>query len=148
LNSGFDYYKQVAIWFDAHDWNGVIKARKAIPDFLYENFIKRKFPVIRLMISIAQANIDNDYLELLFLANWGNYSTKIDNFTNHYIDENIAKSVLQTSLYIGKQLFEKANGRIITDTELTQLHVNVLEKSMADDINNNYINSAWTKREK
>ena len=127
-----DYNKLVRA-YNAGDWNEILKSAYDV-DYHFDQHSYN----IKLIKSIARANIKGDY-EFAFEAIWW--------------DKNQSTGSLGwVALEAGKKAWEKKNGRTLTESELNEVFISLIEKKIAEAVSRGSISKcsgnvldAWNK---
>jgi len=138
-------YNSIKDCYNKCDWQGLLDAyQTATQRDYYKYFQKLESRVenVWYMVETARAKTDPDYdyVRAFYYSDWGEHKNAQSSDSD--------RKIIKKGLYnIAKNLFQRKHGREITDSELTQLHLNYLEQGMSENINKKYIGSAWSKRD-
>ena len=120
-------YNQIVNYYNAGNWDGVIKTYDADSDGAYS--IRNLHPLVRIIVAIAMANRDGNYEAAFRNAYWGQPGDQSEWSKDK-------KTLYQAALDAGKKAWEKANGRAMTDADLLQLSLKELEDQIVRSIKN------------
>jgi hypothetical protein len=117
-------YSEIKRLFNAQDWNGIIKHYEEKKWEL--QYSHAQTPHAGRIHILAEAIINNDYFTAFNMGDWGEpYSHTRDEPKDGQIICNFAMNY-------GKQMWEKQNGRAMTDADLHKAHIDFLERKMKE----------------
>jgi hypothetical protein len=122
-------YNQIVKYYNAGNWDGVIKTYDADSDGSYS--IRNLHPLVRDMVAIAKANRDGNYEAAFRSAQYGKPNKE---FAEMIKNNQVTRNLYQAALDAGKKAWEKANGRTMTDTDLLQLSLKELENDIVSSV--------------
>jgi hypothetical protein len=129
-------YNQIVRFYNAGNWDGVIKTYDADSDGSYS--IRNLHPLVRIIVAIAMANRDGNYEAAFRNAYWGQPGDQSEWSKDK-------KTLYQAALDAGKKAWEKANGQTMTDTDLLQLSLKELEDDIASCVKSGAVFSTGEK---
>ena len=125
-------YKQIENAFNNGVWKEVIKlVAEAREKYKFDTYpFNSRYPHTGMMVSIAQANIDGDYMLAFRSGDWGNPYSGDTYPTSRETWDFLYRVAMET----GKKLYELKNGKTITDTEIKNFEASVIETKIAENV--------------
>jgi len=118
--------------YNISDWKGIISVFEAHKShFEFSGFTGRNV-YSKMIYNIACAVVNDDYL-LAFET--GNYGNGYKSFSDSGVDIENGNIICQKAMEVGKSIWEKQNGRAMTDADLQNLQYNELENEILKWVN-------------
>jgi len=124
-----DIHNQIVRYYNAGDWNGLINAYETDKTTSGIN----ASPPRRFLYLIAKAIRDSEYEKAFEVTCFGKPTS---GYMSRYND--VDKKFFYLLFDEAKKAWERKQGRAITDSELTQLYINNLEKEIVNDMKMGY----------
>ena len=115
-------YNNLLGLFNKRDWSGIIEYYEKNKWNLQYSFMQT--PHAGRVRTLAEAVINNDYVLAFLMGEWGEPYTR-DERENGQI-------ICRCAMEEGKKIWEKQNGRAMTDADLKQVRIDYVEKELAD----------------